>query len=69
MPDITMCLGIKSGYAIGNTNAKCPWRHKCWRFLAPANDRRQSYFQEAPGSYDEVDGFRCEHLQEFKPNE
>jgi hypothetical protein len=36
--DITKCSGDG-----------CPWKLKCHRFLAPANQFRQSFFSEIPG--------------------
>ena len=36
-PDITMCLGTD-----------CPYKEKCYRYTAKANEYRQSWFMKAP---------------------
>lgn len=41
MSDITKCTGEKAG-------GVCPIRNACWRYKAPANPHRQSFFTEAP---------------------
>lgn len=53
MSDITMCAG---------TN--CPLKEGCYRFTAPKNEYRQSYFTIVPI----VEGV-CEHFYEdmYKP--
>lgn len=37
MTDITKCLGTD-----------CPFKERCYRFTAPSNRLRQSYFTEIP---------------------
>lgn len=48
MSDITMCEGTD-----------CPMKEKCYRFTAPINEYRQSYFVNVPLK----DG-ECEHYWE-----
>lgn len=37
MTDISKCTGETAG------NRACPYRQKCWRFKAPADNYRQAY--------------------------
>lgn len=59
MADISMCEGTE-----------CPWKTKCYRFMAKPNPYRQSYFADVPGKMiDEV--FTCDYfwaLEETKQN-
>lgn len=59
MADISMCEGTE-----------CPWKNKCYRFIAKPNEFRQSYYAEVPGRMiDEV--FTCEGfwaVEETKQN-
>jgi len=49
MPDITMCSG-----------KDCPLKDSCYRYVAPADAYRQSFFVVAP-FIDEPDGTSCEY--------
>lgn len=54
MADITMCHGTG-----------CPWKNRCYRFMAKPNEFRQSYYTEVPGKMiDEV--FYCESFWAVK---
>ena len=52
MADITMCKG---------TN--CPLKEDCYRYTAPINEYRQSFFSAVPYHDDD-----CEHYWERKTN-
>lgn len=52
MADITMCK-----------SKDCPLKEKCYRFLAVANEYRQSYFVESP--FDKELN-KCEHYWKIK---
>ena len=51
MPDITMCKGDN-----------CPKKENCYRYTAPVNEYRQSYFFDTPIKEDGT----CEHYWEVK---
>jgi hypothetical protein len=51
MADITMCKG---------TN--CPQKEECYRYTAPVNEYRQSYFVEVPINEDKT----CDELWKRK---
>jgi len=56
MADITMCSGQdKEGFV-------CPYRLRCYRYMAPASDHWQSYFTEFP--FDK-EGNRCTEYWEY----
>lgn len=40
--DITCCDGITTHSIL------CPLANKCWRYLAPKDPQRQSFFAQAP---------------------
>ena len=57
MADITMCEGLT-----------CPRKEQCYRYTAPKNEYRQSYFFQMPLEKD----LSCEHFvdnQEWKKHE
>lgn len=60
MADISMCKGIFDGNE-SDEMIRCPKRDECYRYTAPVNPYRQSFFINAPGEWKE-DNFRCEYF-------
>lgn len=56
MPDITMCKGSIGAYI-------CPKKDTCYRHIAEANSKYQSYFMNPP--YDKETG-ECKYYDEVK---
>lgn len=54
--DIMMCSG-----------EDCPFKETCYRYTAPANEYRQSYFTEPPLVKDEE--LSCDHYWENKEDD
>ncbi len=59
MSDITKCDGLSA------TDKECPLRDKCWRYLAPANEKWQSWM--AAPFYIELDGISCDDYWRYDP--
>lgn len=58
MADITMCNGTG-----------CQVKESCYRYTAPVNEQRQSYFTEVPLYYDHDTGMEsCDYFWERESN-
>ena len=57
MADITMC-----------NDKQCPLKDKCYRFTAPANPYRQSYFYNLKETTKDGGTDKCPHFWDNKSN-
>lgn len=53
MTDLAKCYGTLRSFGTDEPPEKCPLRVKCWRYLAPHGEFRQTYI---PSRYDRKEG-------------